>query len=360
MIGSLLFSLAALSVTPQPSCSAVQATLASVGTCVEAPGGIAIAADPVKAREMVEQAGAGADRFRSVFGREPSRWAVYSFDDPAEVGATSTALRGLGFSTVVHLPSDALRQQQMEEAMRRAQATRPAGDGQLVLPAEAGQALQGRPAQTTVVRRNPMAGAGEPRSGSNTVPHELGHIWYANAFWPSASHPAPSGVRRYGSAAPDWLDEAAAMLMEDESGAETYRQRFAQGRSPDPALAAAIPDEIPLATLIRMDHPTLAAISAAAPAPGSVTLVVPVQASIFYAQVRVFSDYLIEQSGNPLILSSISEGMAAGVSFDQWLASNGPQNRLPASLDVLQADWDRWLDNRFGVSSKRSQAAISG
>jgi len=334
MFGFASLAVASLLGTSPPDCAAVRAALPEAGTCVEAASGIVIAADPETAASMLAGATTGAQRFRDAFGREPSRHAVFTFDDPGAVPATSAALRALGFVTVLHLPSDELRQRQLAEAMRRAQAA----GGVVQLPAGA--------------RRSPPGGGGgigEPRGG-NTVPHELGHLWYANAFWPEPAAASTPGVRRYGSAAPDWLDEAAAMLMEDEAGVESYRRRVADGRSPDPQIAGSIPPEIPLSTLTRMDHPTLASLPppGAGAGSGPVVLTVPLQPSLFYAQVRVFTDYLIARSGDPRILAVISEGLRDDPSFADWLAGEGGRHGLPTSLDAMQDDWDDWLTVRFG------------
>ena len=331
MIGPVLLTLLAAAAAPGQACAAARAALPQAEACVEQPGGIALASSEAAAREMLTQARAGEERFRTAFGRAPSRYAMFGFNDPATARTTSTALRALGYTPVLPLPSSKLRERQMADAVRRLQAS---GNG-------------GTPGR--IVQRASADGSGEPR-GANHVPHELGHGWYANAFWPASLQTPPPTTRRYGSPAPDWLDEAAAMLMEDETRTLWHHQRLADGRSADAQRAAMSPPEVPLATLISMTHPALASLPAPGGADGPVSMVVIGRPSLFYAQVRVFTDYLIERSGDRRILAVVSKGLQGGATFDRWLGTHGTRHRLPTSLAAMQADWDGWLDRRFGAA----------
>lgn len=333
MIGLAWATLAATAVAASASdCAAVRAALPAGGVCVAAGGGVAVAADEQAARALLDEAEVGERRFRAAFGREPARYAIYSYDDPAGAAATRATLRTLGFATFLPIPSPALLEQQRAEASSR-------------LGASSG----GSPVR---VQRRDGGGGGEPR-GPNLVPHELGHGWYTTAFWSDGTDATASTARpatmRYGSAGPDWLDEAAAMLMEDEAGARSYRQRFADGRSPGSQRSAAIPPELPLVELTSMSHPTMASLPASIGAAGPVQIRITGRPSLFYAQTRVFVDYLTERSGDARILAAVSEGLR-GRSFDRWLAEKGSRHRLPTSLAAMQVDWDGWLDRRFGPS----------
>ncbi|MDP9413489.1 MAG: hypothetical protein M3Q08_05225 [Pseudomonadota bacterium] len=295
--------------------------------CIEESDGVALAANHAAARALLAESRIGGQRFRDAFGREPARFVVFSYDDNSLGMVGREAARVLGFRAVLPLPSPALVERQRAEAMRRFQAA--SGGG----------------AMPHTERRAGGLRAGEPR-GENQVAHELGHMWYTAAFWPAASPPTTRPTPRYGSPAPDWLDEAAAMLMENEAGARGYRQMFADGRGADPARAAAISPEMPLAELTSMTHPAMAAMPAGVAA--GPTQIVTGRPSLFYAEVRVFTDYLVNRSGNPRILAAVSEGLRGGGTLDAWLAANGAKNRLPTSLAAIQADWDDWLDQRFG------------
>jgi hypothetical protein len=174
-------------------------------------------------------------------------------------------------------------------------------------------------------------------------------LWYQHAFWAGAARPAGD---RYGSAAPDWLDEVAAILMESDTRAAIHRNRFSDGRHEDPERASTIPPEIALADFVTMPHPA----SASLPEPGTAPagpIRVTSAPSLFYAQGRVFADYLIERSGDPGIFAAISQGMRSGLSFADWLAQSGAQHRLPVSVPAMDADWQAWLAKRFGAPVAR-------
>lgn len=225
-----LILLLAAAAPPALDCTAARAACPEAAACAEAAGGVALAATQARADELTGLAELGATRFRNVLGREPARYAVFEFDDPARIPAIRGGLQQASFRAMLALPSAALR----------------------------GPLPQGLPppppnfATARVVRRGTV-GAGEPREETSFVPHELGHGWYAEAFWRDALRPPTD---RYGSAAPDWMDEAAAIQMEDASHAVRYSKRLADGRSPDPELAADVSPEIPLPEFLSMATPS--------------------------------------------------------------------------------------------------------
>lgn len=328
MIGIVVLALASAATPtgiPTPNCAAARRAVPTAGACVASAYGVALSADEASARALLSEALIAEQRFRKTFGREPAPYAVFAFDDPAAPKTAGPNLRKLGFRAVLPLPSPALVQRQMAEAASRLQ------------PPAAG----GVPPQ--IVRREGGLSGGEPR-GENLIPHELGHQWYAAAFWSDA--PAPTAPR-YGSAAPDWLDEAAAMLMENEAGARGYHQMIADGRSADAARAATIPPEITLVELTSMTHPAMVNMPTGA-TPGGGPITVRARPSLFYPQVRVFVDYLAERSGDPRILAAVSHGLRDGTTFDAWLRAHGAKHELPGSLAAMQTDWNAWLDRGFG------------
>lgn len=56
-----------------------------------------------------------------------------------------------------------------------------------------------------------------------------------------------------------------------------------------------------------MTHPAMAAMPAGA-ATGPMQIVIG-RPSLFYDEVRVFADYLVDRSGNSRILAAVSEGL---------------------------------------------------
>ena len=70
---------------------------------------------------------------------------------------------------------------------------------------------------------------------------------------------------------------------------------------------------------------------------------------MFYAQSLLFSDFLLDASGDPTILGTISTALADGVGFADWLADSGALHDLPADIPTLQAAWDTWCETRDGA-----------
>jgi hypothetical protein len=78
----------------------------------------------------------------------------------------------------------------------------------------------------------------KPSSLDDALPHELGHVWFRNQYWPKpklAATGASSSTAgkvssqlssHYGSPGPDWLDEMAAISMETDTMTDCRRLRF--------------------------------------------------------------------------------------------------------------------------------------
>jgi hypothetical protein len=79
-------------------------------------------------------------------------------------------------------------------------------------------------------------------------------------------------------------------------------------------------------------------------------------ASIFYAQNRVLADFLLEASGDKQIIARISEGLARGMTMDEWLSREGRAHRLPASVASLHAAWEAWAAETYGPPAAGSGA----
>ena len=172
--------------------------------------------------------------------------------------------------------------------------------------------------------------------------HEIGHKLFIATIWGSNR----SG--QYGGDAPDWLDEAAAILMETESLAQVRREQF---------IASVNNKElIPLSQYLLMTHPALERSLVkprdAATAPErSVSIHTrhlqgqDAQAlTIFYAQTRGFVDYLLARTGEDRVFLDIAEHLKAGGSMAAWLR-DGPTARraaLPQTLEGLDADFRAW------------------
>lgn len=184
----------------------------------------------------------------------------------------------------------------------------------------------------------------------NTLKHELGHSMFAATFSPQDQ---PATGHRYGTPAPDWLDEAAAILMEADRDRSQREAGFLE-------TLRTTPGQVPsLSEFLELEHPmAMATRHHAGPLPrtsqetGPRILAGPVSAvgtrvATFYGQSMMFANFLMESSANGGILGPISAALEEGSSFVEWIESAGAQHGLPASLDGLEAEWEAWLEGRL-------------
>lgn len=198
-----------------------------------------------------------------------------------------------------------------------------------------------------------MAGqAGGAEKAFGTLAHEIGHGWFVNALW--AGTPGRTGLH-YGGGAPDWLDEVAALLLENE--VLTVNRRETLKRSLANSDTAKLIK--PLGELFTMKHPGLDPAQMQeivkrmqeARARGEATSAINLKPDpqsqqamkMFYAQCRGWLDFLLQKSPDPKVLRSITDTLKSGKSMDDWLAAAGKRYGLPETLPKLQADWEAWL-----------------
>ena len=190
------------------------------------------------------------------------------------------------------------------------------------------------------------------------VPHELGHLWFTAAFWPRLPETDSDAPRHYGGPGPDWLDEAAAVVLEDDATAAQRRDQFRALMRGETVPAVGPVDGrailLDLPGLLSREHPGLARAVAASPevtANGGIGVSFTPAGSgarpaalerVFYIQTRVFADYLIQTTGRPAILAEIAQAMAVGDSFEDWLRESGAGYGLPRSVAGLQEGWARF------------------
>ena len=183
------------------------------------------------------------------------------------------------------------------------------------------------------------------RSTGDVLPHEIGHSLYQARFWPGQT---ADGSLHYATPAPDWLDEAAAILMEPPSMlAERRRQYRALLNAPSPHVQD-------LSRFLQAPHPMDAARRAALSANGSssasgLTVMTArgdtgAALAAFYLQSLALADFLIERSARQDVLGQISLALANGQSFDDWLAQSGPPLQLGSGVATLTQHWQAWVN----------------
>lgn len=350
--GLLLLAFAAAE--PSASLAADQAPASCAGlgaelrmACVETPRGFVLSEQRLEAERVAVHAAAGEGRFARAFGRPAPLYAVIVGDaSPARRGTLSA--RGIGV-ILTWATQEQTRaalgdagggiEGAVREAVEREARARGLGGEQMEAMVQRGLAQ---------VRER-----GQRDKDAHSVPHELGHLWLVNAFWPATR--VDQG-NHYGGPGRDWLDETAAMLMEDELTAEGRRRQFqslyrgsVQGKL------------MPLAAFLTRAHPMQGValdgrvtseggprirVTTRVAQPGQAMSLDP--AAVFYLQGRVFADFLLARSNDPAIFGRIAAAAAAGQEFDAWLARHGPAHGLPASLAALETAWRGWLAERFG------------
>ena len=300
-------------------CPAALAVLPPTGVCVEGPSGAVVSTDENLALETLGFALEGEARFRLHFASEvPPYVYIHARGKP-----DWAALQQAGFDVVVSLPSvdmtgDAITLQMRDRATRQA--------GGVPLTAQGEQQLR-------ALTRRLLADMEQKQRGF--VPHELGHQWFKQVFWRNS----PLPLDGYGSAAPDWLDEAAAILMEDEETTRYRRLEFWRlwGRAGSTESVASRGQLSDLSQMLARRHPAMVLEASSGP------ILVPDQdpTDSFYSQIRLFLDYLIERTGDPAILVPLTEALAGGIAFETWLSTNTAG--LPSSVEAMQEAWSAWL-----------------
>jgi hypothetical protein len=346
LLGWAIFVVSGSAANAAELCTAAHAALPRLAACVETPHGAVLSADVAEARRLADLAQAGEARFHTAFDRAPTTYAILQGEVSVEA---RQALRSAGF--VVLLPwftRDGF-QQGLDESTRRQVKTVAASRG---LTPEQTQALL----NSVLSQVRQRGGSGAADHDPWTVPHELGHGWYIQAFWPGA---AMDGQGHYGGPGPDWLDETAAILMESESSNQERRSQFRIAYS---SQGHGTIDDLP--TFLHRDQPMKNfRLTGAAVAPGgSGTGLVVMrtedggpnfervrQAGMFYLQGRVFADFMIETSGRPAIFASIGAAFGAGRTIEQWLADNGSGFRVGRTMAELDARWKAWLLVHYGA-----------
>lgn len=354
---SLLLPLTSLSLSAAPNAAACADALAAVGDgyrCAASVNGVALAADEAQAIALLGFAETGDAAFRIAMGREAPRYAVVEIDGTTLDDTKRNALRSAGFSIVLPWFSPAAYRAQVEASVRRAIDQQAAAAN---LPIEQIDAL----VQTQVSRMPDVASpASLAARAAVVIPHELGHIWYRQSFWPGAE----SSRGHYGSPGPDWLDEAAAVRMEPATSYATRLNGFWARYRRDPvAVTTSTDPAVGIANLrVYFDsaHPLAERARAVVDAdrlPGGrggsgtrIVLRTGAEAERiagdgvrYYEQGAVVARYLAERSGDPAILGRIGAAFGRGETIDQWLANGEAKGELPRTVAAMQSDWEAWL-----------------
>jgi hypothetical protein len=333
-------------------CDAAAAAVPDLA-CAEAPLGVALAPDHARAVQLAMLGQAGEARFRRHFGRDTPRYAIIEMAGEATTLEQTRALSAVGFRRTLHWLSQAAYVDAMVDA-----AARGAEEAARARGLQNGPAASARSAAIAAIQPRLTAFAlNEMEAG--VVPHEIGHGWYVETFWPGV---AMDRRGHYGGPGPDWLDETAAILMESGDLAQQRRAQFHDiylGRGLGPLASHPIADLLDLQTFLRRDHPEHALNADArserprSDGPGVVVLTGPAigqrgRSAIFYLQGRMFADFLIDRSGDAAVFGALGDAFARGDTIESWLAQHGAARGLAEAVPELEQQWRDWLAARFG------------
>lgn len=314
--------------------------------CRTVEGGLA-AASPGQIDTVADAITGTRARFETHFGRPAPQVAVV--EGTGRLDALRAQLETDGYPAALPWITRAQKEDLKTAAIRKQVVDQlPPGTPDAVINAAVQQALS-KISKVSGESEDEIAAA--KASEASALNHEIGHVLFMEAYWPDRES---SGGKHYGGPAPDWFDETAALLMEDDS--------MQQGRWDRLLDTYAEPDGfIPLDQLFSMQHPLLAAVQAYRGkdgATGSQTGAIVITGEeadrllkaadipdpeLYYRQGLGLARYMMETSGNPAIFGAIAKGLASGETMESWLAADGAAAGLPGTVEALEAAFLDWL-----------------
>jgi hypothetical protein len=328
-------------------CAAATKAL-GIAACVETAQGVALADTPGEAAALAEYGRGAEARFEKHFGRKAAPYALLTSEKEANLGA----LKALGYRTTHRWQTDSQYDESMLAALKTNIQKMVAERGMSKEQADQfyNQALDGHAKRTEGGARNKTKGG--------VIPHQIGHASLTHAFWPQAE--SSGGDPHSAGPAPDWLDEIAAIVIEDDAMSAQRREQFKGGYKSsgfDPMTFLLSPAQlVSLGDLLTKPYPSMP--STGTGAAGMTMMVMRagpggpaspmVEGMAYGLKARMFADYLIERSGKPAIFGNIAAAFSQNQTLEQWLAGEGKTLGLPGDVAGLEADWKAWLLKKFG------------
>jgi hypothetical protein len=322
--------------------------------CVKDGSGVVIAGSRDRAQQLLDLGSSGFKRFSRYFGKTATSYAIVEIGAEGLSQTVRDNLRAAGINVILPWLSPDAYQAQIEGSIRRSVTSQIEKSGltgsarEAAIEAAMKQALQRLPADRAT------------RANNIAIPHELGHFWFINGYWPEA---AGKSSGHYGGPGPDWLDEMAAVLMEpDESKMQRRLQFWDRYRAIQMTRKKQLDPKDELLNIIQyfsISHPVADAAQAvmqnnsglANSGKTTVRILTGEEAKRvsgdgirFYLQSLLVSDYLRARSKNEAIFGIISAAAGSKITFSDWLAKHGRRHGLPTTVEALQSDWLKWLE----------------
>lgn len=169
-----------------------------------------------------------------------------------------------------------------------------------------------------------------PRPPTNVLRHEIGHGLFARYLVPTTRDD------QYGTDAPDWLDEMAAIAFEGEDQ-QRSRRRMAMIDADETGL-------VPLPRLLRMVHPEYRRM-ALVPQGQAFSVGSPASQDTlpFYSTIFAFYEFLVERTGSASIVAELASAFRDGEPLDHWILERTGSSEAN-TLEELDADFLAWFD----------------
>lgn len=306
-----------------------------VSSCYHLDYGVVVSDRPIEPEPYEEAVVLAAERFQRYFGR-PAPKALIMVTDHGGFPEFPRARVAECGSVLPWLTAEGMEAQRLGAIRQQIRQARPdIEEATLELLAKQALASAPKPART-------------PAQLTGALGHELCHLHLIEAF--DLRRDANSRQSRYGGRAPDWLDEAAAVLCETDELIQSREELLWD-------LAAS--DQLePLHHFLESEHPLIQstqALRGSGQLQTGVTVLSGDAArqlletadannpAAFYAQSLGVARFLLDASGKPNVLGELAQSYADDVDFQSFLANRPDGCRLGRDLSALEAQWQSWL-----------------
>ena len=303
--------------------------------------GIAVLAEPEIAQPILLLAQSGREAFQRYFGVEAAPIAIVlggeittDLHDDLKAAGYVLSLPWISAADKNKLKQSSIRRQVMEQTK-----------GMIASQQEAILKMALAKASSAPSPEGDMSATEQ-----GALTHELGHLWFIAAYKPAGEE--VKGRHGYGGWAPDWLDETAAILLENETLTERRRNAFKMMK---------IEDLYPLETFLTMEHPALKSAHAfnkkvvgQIPSSGTRAIVLSgeeaeaflkasgnANPANFYTQARGFADYVMTMTGDEQIFAKLARHLSKGGTVENWLSLT---DGLADDVAALSQDWIEWVE----------------